>query len=274
MMETYQEQIASSYRYLITQTEIKPQIGIILGTGLGGLIRDIEIINTISYQDIPHFPVSTVENHAGKLIFGRLGGKEVVVMQGRFHYYEGYSMQQITFPIRIMKKLGIHTLLISNAAGGMNPQLQRGDLMIIEDHINLIGDNPLIGPNHNDFGPRYPDMSEPYDKSLIKYAEEISVQNKIAVKKGVFVAVSGPNMETRAEYRFLRMIGADVVGMSTVPETIVAVHCGVRVFGVSVVTDECFPDALEKVNIKEIIATANRAEAKLMLLMRTMIEQI
>ena len=195
-------------------------------------------------------------------------------MQGRFHYYEGYSMQQITFPIRIMKKLGIHTLLISNAAGGMNPQFVRGDLMIIEDHINLIGDNPLIGANLNDFGPRYPDMSEPYSKVLITQAEEISLQNKIAVKRGVFVAVSGPNLETRAEYRFLRQIGADAVGMSTVPETIVAVHFGLNVFGISVITDECFPDALEKVNIKEIIATANRTEPKLMLLMRKLTEQI
>jgi purine-nucleoside phosphorylase len=196
------------------------------------------------------------------------------VMQGRFHYYEGYSMQQITFPIRIMHKLGIQTLLISNAAGGMNPQFARGDLMIIEDHINLIGANPLIGPNDNDLGPRYPDMSEPYDKNLIKIAEKTALQNKIALRKGVFVAVSGPNLETRAEYRFLRMIGADAVGMSTVPETIAAIHCGLRVFGISVITDECFPDALKKVNIKEIIDAARRAEPKLMLLMRKMIEQM
>jgi purine-nucleoside phosphorylase len=273
-MASYQQQIEACYRYLLSKTAIKPEIGIILGTGLGGMVKEIEITDIISYSDIPDFPVSTVETHAGKLIFGLLGGKKVIVMQGRFHYYEGYSMQQITLPIRIMKKLGIHTVLISNAAGGMNPQFARGDLMAIEDHINLIGDNPLIGPNNDGFGHRYPDMSQPYDKTLIKLAETISLQNKIALKKGVFVAVSGPNLETRAEYRFLRMIGADVVGMSTVPETIVAVHCGLRVFGISVITDECFPDALKKVNIKEIIETARRAEPKLMLLVLKMIEQI
>jgi len=273
-MQTYQEQIDSSYRFLASKTAVKPEIGIILGTGLGGLAKEIQTTTIISYSDIPNFPVSTVETHAGKLIVGSLGGKKVVVMQGRFHFYEGYTMQQITFPIRIMKKLGVHTVLISNAAGGMNPQFSRGDLMVIEDHINLLGDNPLIGPNHDSFGPRYPDMSEPYDKNLIKLAEEIALKNKIVLRKGVFVAVSGPNLETRAEYRFLRMIGADVVGMSTVPETIVAVHCGLRVFGISVITDECFPDALKKVNIKEIIDTARRAEPKLMLLMRKMIEQI
>ena len=273
-MDTYRKTIEESCQYLISAVTHKPEIGIILGTGLGGLVKNIDIAYTFSYKDIPHFPVSTVESHAGMLIFGRLGGKEVVVMQGRFHYYEGYSMQQITFPIRIMKKLGVHTLLISNAAGGMNPQFSGGDLMIIEDHINLLGDNPLIGPNHNDLGPRYPDMSEPYDKELIKHAEAIALQNKIAIKKGVFVAVSGPNLETRAEYRFLRLIGADAVGMSTVPETIVAVHSGLRVFGVSVITDECFPDALKKVDIKTIIATASQAEPKLMLLMHKLVEQM
>ena len=273
-MDGYREQIEDSFRYLDAAVTAKPQAGIILGTGLGGLIQSIDIHHSFSYRDIPHFPVSTVESHAGKLIFGSMGGKEVVVMQGRFHYYEGYSMQQITFPIRIMKRLGIHTLFISNAAGGMNPQFSRGDLMIIEDHINLLGSNPLIGPNHNDLGPRYPDMSEPYDKGLIKLAEEIAVKNRLGIKRGVFVAVSGPNLETRAEYRFLRLIGADVVGMSTVPETIVAVHAGIRVFGVSVITDECLPDALKKVNIREIIATANEAEPKLILLMRKLIEQM
>jgi purine-nucleoside phosphorylase len=273
-METYLEHINACYDYLAAKTAVKPEIGIILGTGLGGIIDKISIVNTFSYKDIPHFPVSTVESHAGNLVFGHLGGKAVMVMQGRFHFYEGYSMQQIALPIRVMKKLGIHSLLVSNAAGGMNPQFTRGDLMIIEDHINLLGANPLVGPNLDDFGPRYPDMSEPYNKKLIKLAEKIALQNKIAVKKGVFAAVSGPNLETRAEYRFLRIIGADVVGMSTVPETITAVHCDLRVFGISVITDICFPDALEKVNIKEIIATANFAEPKLIVLMRKMIEQM
>jgi purine-nucleoside phosphorylase len=273
-METYQQQIETCYNYLAAKTAVKPGTGIILGTGLGGLITKIDVADTFSYKEIPHFPLSTVESHAGNLVFGHLAGKAVVVMQGRFHFYEGYTMQQIALPIRVMKRLGIATLLLSNAAGGMNPQFSRGDLMVIEDHINLLGSNPLIGPNLDAFGPRYPDMSEPYDKKLIKLAEEIAVQHKIALKKGVFVAVSGPNLETRAEYRFLRTIGADAVGMSTVPETIAAVHCGLRVFGISVITDICLPDALEKVNIKEIVATANFAEPKLIVLLRKMIEQM
>lgn len=270
----YLEQINETVRFIEQKTKLQPEIGIILGTGLGGLAKEIKIESTLSYKDIPHFPLSTVEFHEGKLILGQLGGKHVVAMQGRFHYYEGYSMKQITFPVRVMKKMGIHTLLISNACGGMNPFFQRGDLMLIADHINLIGDNPLIGPNLDEFGPRFPDMSEPYSNELINLAEKIALENKIKLQKGVFVAVSGPNLETRAEYRFLRYIGADVVGMSTVPETIVAVHSGIRVLGISVITDECFPDALKPVNINEIIETANRAEPNLTLLMKNVIEQI
>jgi purine-nucleoside phosphorylase len=215
-----------------------------------------------------------VESHDGILHFGNLGGKSVVAMQGRFHFYEGYSMQQITFPVRVMKKLGIHTLLISNACGGMNPQYRRGDLMLIEDHINLLGSNPLIGPNLDEFGPRFPDMSEPYSRELIQLAEKLALENKIKLQKGVFVAVSGPNLETRAEYRFLRGIGADVVGMSTVPEVVVAVHSGLRVLGISVITDECFPDALQPVNVAEIIETANLAEPKLTTMMKKVIENL
>jgi len=273
-IEQYLSQIDETTRYINNQTRVQPQIGIILGTGLGGLVAEIDVKSTISYSEIPNFPLSTVEFHEGKLILGELGGKQIVAMQGRFHYYEGYSMKQITFPVRVMKKLGIHTLLISNACGGMNPLFTRGDLMLIEDHINLIGDNPLIGKNLDDFGPRFPDMSEPYSHDLISLAEKIALENKIKLQKGVFVAVSGPNLETRAEYRFLRQIGADVVGMSTVPENIVAVHSGLKVLGISVITDECLPDALKPVDIDEIIQTANNAEPNLTLIMKKVIEQI
>jgi purine-nucleoside phosphorylase len=238
------------------------------------LVDDIDVVSTFSYKDIPHFPLSTVETHEGKLLIGTLAGKSVVAMQGRFHFYEGYSMKQITFPVRVMSKLGVHTLLISNACGGMNPQYRRGDIMIIEDHINLLGDNPLIGPNLDEFGPRFPDMSEPWSKKLIEIAENIAKENEIRYQKGVFVAVSGPNLETKAEYRFLHMIGADCVGMSTVPENIVAIHSGMRVLGLSVVTDECFPDTLQPVNIQEIIETANTAEPKLTLIMKEVIRQM
>lgn len=273
-MEKYLEQIAEATTYISHKSSVKPEVGIILGTGLGGLAKEIDIETTLSYTDIPHFPVSTVETHEGKLLLGKLGGKSVVAMQGRFHYYEGYSMKQITFPVRVMSKLGIKYLLISNAGGGMNPKLKRGDLLIIEDHINLLGDNPLIGPNLDEFGPRFPDMSEPYSKELIQLAEQIAAENEIILRKGVFVAVSGPNLETRAEYRFLHNIGGDVVGMSTVPENIVAVHSGLKVFGLSVVTDECFPDTLLPVNIDEIIQTANKTEPKLTLIMKKVIEKL
>jgi len=273
-MKDYIEQIKEARAYIENSTSVKPEIGIILGTGLGGLADDIDVDVTLSYKNIPHFPISTVETHEGKLLIGTLAGKSVVAMQGRFHFYEGYSMKQITFPVRVMAKLGVKTLLISNACGGMNPLYSRGDIMIIEDHINLIGDNPLIGPNLDEFGPRFPDMSEPWSKNLIEFAEKIARENKIKYQKGVFVAVSGPNLETKSEYRFLHKIGADCVGMSTVPENIVAIHSGMRVLGLSVVTDECFPDSLQPVNIQEIIETANNAEPKLTLIMKKVIEQI
>jgi purine-nucleoside phosphorylase len=250
------------------------EVGIVLGTGLGDLVKDIKITYSLSYQDIPHFPVSTVETHAGKLIFGELGGKSVVAMQGRFHFYEGYSMQQITFPIRVMKFLGVKRLVISNAAGGMNPLYKKGDIMIMEDHINLLGDNPLIGQNYEELGSRFPDMSEPYSKRLIALAEEIGLEEKIKLQKGIYVAVSGPNLETRAEYRFLRGIGADVVGMSTVPEVIVGRHMEMEIFGISVVTDECYPDALQPADISDIIKTANHTQPKLNLLMKRIIEKM
>jgi purine-nucleoside phosphorylase len=248
--------------------------GIILGTGLGGLVKEIDVQHEIEYEDLPHFPLSTVESHHGKLIFGKIGDKNVVAMQGRFHFYEGYSMKQITYPVRVMKFLGVKTLLVSNACGGMNRIYTRGDIMLMVDHINLLGDNPLIGTNEKELGPRFPDMSEPYDLELIKVAEEVALENKIKVQKGVYVAVPGPNLETKAEYRFLRTIGADVVGMSTIPENIVANHMGIKVLGISIVTDECFPDSLKPVNVEEIISTAMKAEPKMTLIMKEVVKRI
>lgn len=240
-----------------------PKAGIILGTGLGSLAQKIDEEAKLDYEDIPNFPRSTATSHAGRLICGRLNGLPVMAMEGRFHMYEGYSLKQITLPVRIMRRMGAEILVVSNACGGMNPYFAAGDIMVIEDHINLMGDNPLIGINDDRLGPRFPDMCEPYDKRLIQSALEVARRENIGAHQGVFVAVSGPNLETRAEYRFLRMIGADAVGMSTVPEVIVAAHCGLRVVGFSIVTDLCFPDSLEPVDIDKIIATANAAEPKL-----------
>lgn len=240
-----------------------PRAGIILGTGLGSLAEKIEVEASFEYGDIPHFPASTATSHRGRLVCGKLNGLGVVAMEGRFHQYEGYPLKQITLPVRVMKALGAEVLCVSQAVGGMNPYYKPGDVMVIDDHINLMGDNPLVGVNDDRLGPRFPDMSAPYDSKLIDVALEIARRENFVAHKGVSVAVTGPCLETRAEYRFLRMIGADVVGMSTVPEVIVAVHCGLRVFGVSVVTDMCLPDALEPANVEEIIATAGRAEPKL-----------
>jgi len=273
-IEQYRQQLQEAHSFIKSKVDASPQVGIILGTGLGGLVSEIEIQNEIEYHDIPHFPLSTVESHEGKLIFGMLGGKKIMAMQGRFHYYEGYSMKQITFPVRLMHLLGIKTLLISNAGGGMNPQYRKGDIMLIDDQINLLGDNPLMGQNLDEFGPRFPDMSEPYSKRLISLAEEIALDNKVKIQKGSFIAVPGPNLETKAEYRFLRATGADVVGMSTIPEVIAAVHQGTEVLGFSVITDECFPDALEPAIVEEIIAVANSAEPKLTLLMREVVKRL
>lgn len=271
-MEKLRENIEQTKRFITSETDISPQVGIILGTGLGGLAAEIETEAVIPYDKIPHFPVSTVESHHGRLIFGKLAGKPVMAMQGRFHYYEGYSMQQITFPVRVMKSLGAKMLLVSNACGGMNPQYAPGDIMIMADHINLLGDNPLIGKNDDSLGPRFPDMSHPYDEELISLTERIAIDEKIRVQKGVYVAVAGPCLETRAEYRFLRGIGADVVGMSTVPEVIVAVHSSMRVLGLSVVTDSCLPDALRPVEIQEILRVAGEAEPKLTVIMKKVVE--
>ncbi|RYG19766.1 MAG: purine-nucleoside phosphorylase [Chitinophagaceae bacterium] len=241
----------------------EPEVGIVLGTGLGGLVSEIEVAHSIMYSSIPNFPISTLEFHSGKLIFGMLKGKKVIAMQGRLHFYEGYSMQQITFPIRAMKLLGIKYLLVSNAAGSLNPAFKKGDLMIINDHINLQPESPLRGLNNQDFGPRFPDMSQPYNKDLIAKGLKIAQAENINCHQGVYVSVTGPNLETKAEYKYLRIIGGDAVGMSTVPEVIVANHMSLPVFAISVLTDEGFPEDLQPVSLEEIIATAAKAEPQM-----------
>lgn len=273
-MENLKEKITEAATFIRTQIDLEPEVGIILGSGLGSLGEGIDVSARVGYEQIPHFPVSTVEGHAGRLLVGRLGGKNVVAMQGRFHFYEGYTLTEVTFPIRVMKELGIKVLIVSNACGGMNPQFERGDVMIITDHINMQGVNPLIGPNDDTLGPRFPDMCDCYDPELIKLAQEVALEQKIAAKKGVYVAVSGPNLETAAEYRFLRIIGADVVGMSTVPEVVVARHQGTRVAGFSIVTDMGLPDALRPTSHQEIIAVAGRAEPKLKSLIEGLVERL
>ena len=252
----------------------KPQIGIILGTGLGALTKDMIDKAEIEYDSIPHLPHSAGTFHSGKLVCGKLSGKNTVAMEGRFHYYEGFTLEQITLPVHVMKQLGVEILIVSNACGGMNPMHDRGDIMIIEDHVNLMGINPLIGPNDDRLGPRFPDMCRPYDERLIKLALDVALEEGIKAQKGVYVAVTGPNLETRAEYRFLRGIGADAVGMSTVPEVIVAVHAGLRVLGLSIITDMCLPDALEPASIEDIIAVANEAEPKLTQIVKKVVEKI
>lgn len=268
------EQIAAAADAVRTRTTVRPEIGIVLGTGLGGLAQEIEVATAIPYADIPGFPLSTVESHAGQLLLGHLGGKPVVAMQGRFHRYEGYTLGQVTFPVRVLHALGARTLIVSNACGGMNPLWAPGDLMLIADHINLLGDNPLVGPNDDRIGPRFPDMSAPYDPALRELARRTALELGLTLREGVYVAVTGPNLETRAEYRMLRTIGADVVGMSTVPEVIVAVHQGMRVLGISIITDQCLPDALEPADIGRIIDTARRAEPGLTRLIRRIVEQL
>lgn len=266
------ENVESTAAYIKNRIgDFQPEVGIILGTGLGGLVTEIEVEKQLLYANIPDFPISTLEFHSGKLIFGTLAGKKVVAMQGRFHYYEGYSMQQITFPVRVMKALGIKTLFVSNASGALNPAFKKGDLMIIDDHINLQGENPLIGRNEEAFGPRFPDMSEPYKLKLIEKGLDIAAQHNITCHRGVYVAVTGPSLETRAEYRFLRTIGADAVGMSTVPEVIVANHMRVPVFAISVLTDEGFPETLKPVTVEEIVAVAQEAEPKMTLILKELI---
>jgi purine-nucleoside phosphorylase len=240
-----------------------PEVGIILGTGLGTLGAEIVDRRGIPYSDIPHFAKSTVESHRGEMVFGRLAGRNVVAMEGRFHLYEGYTPAQVTHPVRVMKALGARALVVTNACGGLNPLWKVSDVMVIDDHINLLPSNPLTGPNDDELGPRFPDMSRPYDPGLIALAEQVALEERIELRRGVFVAVTGPNLETRAEYRFLRAAGADVVGMSTVPEVIVAVHQGTKVIGFSVITDSCLPDALKPASLEEILHAASVAEPKL-----------
>jgi purine-nucleoside phosphorylase len=271
---TLKENINQAVEFIRSKTKFNPQIGIILGTGLGSLAEGIKVETKISYKEIPHFPVSTVESHAGFLIFGELSGKKILAMQGRFHYYEGYDLKQVTFPVRVMKALGINTLVVSNACGGLNPIYKGGDIMVISDHINLLGSNPLFGPNDESLGPRFPDMCRCYDPELVTLAENVALNLGIKLQKGVYVAVAGPNLETAAEYRFLRFIGADVVGMSTVPEVIVARHQGMRVLGFSLVTDMGLPDALKPTNMVEILATAAKSEPLLKSIMTQVIEEM
>ena len=263
-----------AHDYIKTRTNVNPSIGIILGTGLGGLVKEIEIIDEIEYKDIPHFPVSTVQSHSGKLIFGKLGGKEVVAMQGRFHFYEGYTMQEVTFPVRVMKFLGIERLFVSNASGGVNPDYEIGEIMIINDHIDLFPAHPLIGKNIDELGPRFPDMSEPYDKGLIETARQIAERNNIRVAFGVYAGLTGPTLETPAEYKYVRVIGADTVGMSTVPEVIVARHMEIPCFAVSIITDLGVPGKIQEVSVEDVIAVANEAEPKMTLIMKELIASV
>jgi purine-nucleoside phosphorylase len=268
------DRIQSAVELVRERAPQRPEVGIILGTGLGGLAEAIAVDAMIPYEQIPGFPLSTVESHAGRLLLGRLGNRAVVAMQGRFHRYEGYGLAEVTFPVRVMRALGATALVVSNACGGMNPLWSPGDLVLLSDHINLLGDNPLVGSNDERLGPRFPDMSEPYDSGLRALAREAARELGIVLREGVYVAVPGPNLETRAEYRMLRMMGADVVGMSTVPEVIVAAHAGMRTLGISIITDQCLPDALEPADIGRIIATAKQAEPSLSRLITRVVERL
>jgi purine-nucleoside phosphorylase len=268
------EKIKESAAFIQSKTTVQPSIGIILGTGLGGLVKEINVIDTISYEEIPNFPVSTVESHSGKLIFGELGGKKVVAMQGRFHYYEGYSLQQVTFPVRVMKLLGIERLFVSNASGGVNPDFEVGEIMIQDDHINLFPGNPLIGKNIDELGPRFPDMSDAYDPAMIDLAKNIANENNIKVSVGTYAGLTGPTLETPAEYRYVRNIGADAVGMSTVPEVIAARHMEIPCFAISIITDLGVPGKIQKVSVQDVIEVASRQEPKMTLIMRELISRI
>lgn len=268
------EQIKSTAAYIQSKISFSPEVGIILGTGLGGLVKEINIMHTIPYEEIPNFPVSTVEGHSGKLIFGKLGGKNVVAMQGRFHYYEGYTMQQVTFPVRVMKLLGVKNLFVSNASGGVNPNFEIGDLMIINDHINFFPSNPLIGKNIKEMGPRFPDMSEAYSKSIIAKAKKVSAANNIKVQEGVYLGLSGPTFETPAEYNMVRVLGADAVGMSTVPEVIVARHMDMPCFAMSIITDLGVPGKIVEVTHEEVQEVAAQAEKKMTLIMKELMKEL
>jgi len=273
-VEDLKAKITESVQFINQKSKVKPKIAIILGTGLGELAEDIQEKEIIPYSEIPNFPVSTVQSHSGNLVLGKLGNKEVVAMQGRFHYYEGYSLKEVTFPVRVMKKLGADTIIISNAAGGMNRFFKRGDLMLITDHINLFGDNPLIGPNDEELGPRFPDMSEAYNQKLIELAKKVALKEKIRLQEGVYAGLTGPTLETSAEYRFLISIGADAVGMSTVPEVIVANHMGMKVLGISCITDLAIDGVIVKTSVEEILKAAADAEPIMTKLIKKVIEKI
>jgi purine-nucleoside phosphorylase len=266
--------IQEAVEFIQSKTQVKPEFGIILGTGLGGLVKEIEIIDEIPYEQIPNFPVSTVESHKGRLIFGLLGGKSVMAMQGRFHYYEGYSLQEVTFPVRVMKLLGIQKLFVSNASGGVNPDFEVGEIMIINDHINFFPGNPLIGKNLDELGPRFPDMSDPYDTDLIERAVAIAAKNSIRVSQGVYLGLTGPTLETPAEYKFVRVVGADAVGMSTVPEVIAARHMEIPTFAISIITDLGVPGKIKKVSVQDVIEVASRQEPKMTLIMKELIASL
>ena len=266
--------VADAVRAIEARTSVSPDIAVILGTGLGALADELKAETTIAYPEIPGFPTPTVETHAGRLLLGTLGKHRVAIMQGRFHRYEGYTLQQVAFPVRVLKALGAKTLVVSNVSGGMHPLWSTGDLVLISDHINLLGDNPLVGPNVDAEGPRFPDMSAAYDRELRRLARAVAVENKIVLREGVYVAVPGPNLETAAEYRMLRAMGADIVGMSTVPEVITAVHQGMRVLGLSIITDTCLPDALEPTSVEQIIAVARAAEPRLATVVRGVVERL
>lgn len=269
MLKTIKETVS----YIKSKIDLQPEIGIILGTGLGGMVKEIEIDTVLEYEDIPNFPVSTVESHHGKMIFGKMNGKKIVAMQGRFHYYEGYSPEEVTFPVRVMKYLGISHLFVSNASGGVNPDFEIGDLMILNDHINLIP-NPLIGPHDPAFGDRFPDMSETYDLTLINMALEIGRQHKLPVRKGCYVGVTGPTLETPKEYQYFRIIGGDTVGMSTVPEIIVAHQMGITCFAISIITDLGVPGKIVKVSLEDVTSVAAKAEPQMTLIMKELISGI
>jgi len=268
------KKINDTVTYLRSHTSVHPTIGIILGSGLGGLVDEIETIDEIHYQDIPNFPVSTVEGHSGKLIFGKLGGKYVVAMQGRFHYYEGYDMKQVTFPVRVMKFLGVEKLFVSNASGGVNPNFEVGEIMIQDDHINLFPEHPLRGENLDELGPRFPDMSEPYDKKMLNLALQIAKENDIKVSVGTYLGLTGPTLETPAEYQYVRILGADAVGMSTVPEVIVARHMNIPCFAISIITDLGVKGKIEKITHQDVMDVANRQAPKMTLIMRELISQV
>jgi len=266
--------IDDAAQHVLSKTRVRPRVGIILGTGLGDFADALARQATVPYREIPHFPVSTVESHAGELHLGTLAGAPVAVMKGRVHYYEGYTLHQVTFPVRVLKAIGCHTLIVTNSCGSMNPDMPPGSIVVTTDHINLMGDNPLIGPNDDELGPRFPDMSEPYSRELIALAEQVALEIREPLQRAVFVAVAGPNLETAAEYRFLRWIGADVVGMSLVPENLVAVHGRQRVLSFNVVTDACLPDQLRPVDIPEILAIAGRAAPRLTRLVTEIVRRL